>query len=410
MIVGALPFATERRRVDASAMKRLLVAARPGPAHRRPRPRPGKGTPARAPALPAGPRCGRLPVPPPAGRRCGPALPRRRPIDGIDTPDPLTVVCHCNKVSPDFASTLFTFGILPKHALEGRDLNTDAYNEKPLGTGPFMAREFRHGQYVLTDRNPNYWRRDDRGKALPYLDHLVSKIIPDSNTLLEHASHPTKIGRTRSRRADAVQPSQAARRRTGIANREEPAAVLAAPRFQRQGAPLAAGRRGAPGHRARDQQADPGQGAGRLPDADQVGGGAGVRLLRSGDAGLRLRPRARGPVAGRGRLRARRRRHPRQGWRATGLPLRRAGRPRRRRAGAAGDHGATPGGRHPGHARQQDWRRAVPGQVADPRDPPPGCAFAPRCGLALAACDAAVPVLASVSARHRARCLRWAET
>ena len=64
-------------------------------------------------------------------------------IDSIDTPDDMTVICNYNTVAPDFASTLFTFVILPKHTLEGKDLNTDAYNDKPLGTGPFMVKEFK---------------------------------------------------------------------------------------------------------------------------------------------------------------------------------------------------------------------------------------------------------------------------
>ena len=105
-------------------------------------------------------------------------------IESIDTPDDLTVICHYNTITPDFASTLFTFGILPKHALEGKDLNTDIYNEKPLGTGPFMVKEFKRGQYVLTERYPDYWRKNDKGERLPYIDQLVFKIIPDSNTLI----------------------------------------------------------------------------------------------------------------------------------------------------------------------------------------------------------------------------------
>jgi len=105
-------------------------------------------------------------------------------IESIDTPDELTVICHYKSVVPNFASTLFTFGILPKHALEGKDLNTDSYNEKPLGTGPFVVREFKRGQYVLTERNPDYWRKDDKGVALPYIDRMVFKIITDSNTLI----------------------------------------------------------------------------------------------------------------------------------------------------------------------------------------------------------------------------------
>ncbi len=50
---------------------------------------------------------------------------------------------------------------------------------------------------------------------------------------------------------------------------------------------------------------------------------------------------------------------------------------------------------------------AIPGQVASPLDPPPGCAFSPRCALATAACEAAMPPLAEVAEGHRSRCLRW---
>ena len=50
---------------------------------------------------------------------------------------------------------------------------------------------------------------------------------------------------------------------------------------------------------------------------------------------------------------------------------------------------------------------AIPGQVAGPHDPLPGCAFVPRCPLALPECSAAMPPLADIAAGHRSRCLRW---
>lgn len=105
-------------------------------------------------------------------------------ISAIETPDPLTVIVHYSKVVPGFATTLFTFGILPRHLLEGVDLNTAPYNDRPVGTGPFRVVTFKRGQYVLTERNPYYWRRDAAGRQLPYLDSLIFKIIPNSNSLL----------------------------------------------------------------------------------------------------------------------------------------------------------------------------------------------------------------------------------
>ena len=51
---------------------------------------------------------------------------------------------------------------------------------------------------------------------------------------------------------------------------------------------------------------------------------------------------------------------------------------------------------------------AIPGQVANPLEPLPGCAFAPRCALALPGCSAAMPPLADLGAGQRSRCIRWA--
>ena len=52
--------------------------------------------------------------------------------------------------------------------------------------------------------------------------------------------------------------------------------------------------------------------------------------------------------------------------------------------------------------------KAIPGQVASPSDPLPGCAFAPRCSLAQDGCTAAMPPLADLADGQRSRCLRWA--
>jgi peptide/nickel transport system substrate-binding protein len=68
--------------------------------------------------------------------------------------------------------------------------------------GPFMLAEHKAGAYVLLERNPNYWKRDEQGRRLPYLAsirldiqqnrdiellrfrrgqlHLINTIDPDS--------------------------------------------------------------------------------------------------------------------------------------------------------------------------------------------------------------------------------------
>ena len=52
---------------------------------------------------------------------------------------------------------------------------------------------------------------------------------------------------------------------------------------------------------------------------------------------------------------------------------------------------------------------AIPGNVPDPLDPPPGCSFAPRCADHIARCDEALPPLDQAAADHAVRCIRWAE-
>src|SRR5205809_677659 len=47
---------------------------------------------------------------------------------------------------------------------------------------------------------------------------------------------------------------------------------------------------------------------------------------------------------------------------------------------------------------------AIPGQIASPLDVLPGCAFAPRCTLALPECTAAMPPLAKLESGQRTRC------
>jgi peptide/nickel transport system substrate-binding protein len=42
--------------------------------------------------------------------------------------------------------------------------------------GPFELGEYKPGAYVLLRRNPNYWKRDANGRALPYLDSIRLEI------------------------------------------------------------------------------------------------------------------------------------------------------------------------------------------------------------------------------------------
>jgi len=98
-------------------------------------------------------------------------------VTSVDTPDATTVVLHLSQPSVAILSSLNSNGaqVLPKHLYEGTDILNNPYNNKPVGTGPFVFKEWNRGNYIVLERNPNYW---DTGK--PYLDKVIFKVIPDA--------------------------------------------------------------------------------------------------------------------------------------------------------------------------------------------------------------------------------------
>ncbi|MBB3211880.1 peptide/nickel transport system substrate-binding protein [Herbaspirillum sp. Sphag1AN] len=98
-------------------------------------------------------------------------------VTSVDTPDDYTVIIHFSQPSLAVLSSLNSNGaqVLPKHLYEGTDILNNPYNNKPVGTGPFVFKEWSKGNYITLERNPNYW---DKGK--PYLDKIVFKVIPDA--------------------------------------------------------------------------------------------------------------------------------------------------------------------------------------------------------------------------------------
>ncbi|MDR3135648.1 MAG: peptide-binding protein, partial [Deltaproteobacteria bacterium] len=68
------------------------------------------------------------------------------------------------------------FGIMPKHLLEGVNLDESPLARTTVGTGPFQLERWETAQTIVTAANP----LDYEGR--PYLDRLVTKIIPDTAT------------------------------------------------------------------------------------------------------------------------------------------------------------------------------------------------------------------------------------
>ena len=50
--------------------------------------------------------------------------------------------------------------------------------------GPFKLTAYAPGQRLVFDRNPKYWKKDEAGVQLPYLDQVIFEIVPDQNAEL----------------------------------------------------------------------------------------------------------------------------------------------------------------------------------------------------------------------------------
>ncbi len=87
------------------------------------------------------------------------------------TDDHSVVLTMSEPVSPEFMmNSLGThFGmVLPKHVYEGTDFRQNPANRAPIGTGPFRFKEWQAGQYLIYERNPDYYRA-----PLPMADRLI---------------------------------------------------------------------------------------------------------------------------------------------------------------------------------------------------------------------------------------------
>jgi len=83
-----------------------------------------------------------------------------------------------------YAPALLSWGmwILPWHILEapwkaGVDLRTTQQNRHPIGSGAYLFKEWKTGEKVVLEANPNSF------EGRPYLSRVVYRIIPDPSTI-----------------------------------------------------------------------------------------------------------------------------------------------------------------------------------------------------------------------------------
>ncbi len=99
-------------------------------------------------------------------------------IDKVVVVDPYTAKVILKQPYAPLLGSLGMLGIVPKHALEGTDVNTAEFNRAPIGTGPYKFVKWTAGDRIVVKANHDYWNGD------PNIEELTFKIIPDANTIL----------------------------------------------------------------------------------------------------------------------------------------------------------------------------------------------------------------------------------
>jgi peptide/nickel transport system substrate-binding protein len=83
-------------------------------------------------------------------------------IGSVDGPNALTVVFHLKTAFPSFLTSLWGPGIaspktVPAHQVKG-DLGQKWPYDHDAGSGPWMVTKWQHGQQIVLDPFPGYWR------------------------------------------------------------------------------------------------------------------------------------------------------------------------------------------------------------------------------------------------------------
>ncbi len=109
----------------------------------------------------------------------------------VSAPDAYTVVINTLRPNSTLLDVLCTDGliIVPKHVLEPAYKSgtfASAYNvgtppEQIVTGGPFRLVQYVPGEKTVLGRNPYYYGFDQNNQRLPYLDEVVSLIVPDQD-------------------------------------------------------------------------------------------------------------------------------------------------------------------------------------------------------------------------------------
>ncbi|GAA0354134.1 ABC transporter substrate-binding protein [Bacillus horti] len=99
-------------------------------------------------------------------------------IDDIVRVDEFTIEFVLNKKNAGFLKKLAMSAFSIASPQSFADYGSDVI-ENPVGTGPFVFRDWKKNESITLDKNPNYWKQGQ-----PILDTVIFQVIPDNSARL----------------------------------------------------------------------------------------------------------------------------------------------------------------------------------------------------------------------------------
>lgn len=100
--------------------------------------------------------------------------PNYEDVEEITAPDEQTVVFRLTEPNAAFLEYM-TMAVLPRHLLEGEDMQTSSFFRAPVGTGPYKLGRWDVGQAIVLVKNEGYYL------GCPNIDQIIFKIVGDDN-------------------------------------------------------------------------------------------------------------------------------------------------------------------------------------------------------------------------------------
>lgn len=106
-------------------------------------------------------------------------------ISTVEVVDPLTVKFNLSApFAPLLANLVDRAGMMVSPTAVKKLGDEFVRNPQGAGTGPFKFVEWKKDDRIVLEKNPNYWRKDDTGRQLPYLDKVTFRPMTDETARL----------------------------------------------------------------------------------------------------------------------------------------------------------------------------------------------------------------------------------